>query len=327
MIFSTGTWNLLKTTFFPVNNSSVAKKIGLILSDEDTSAGLEAMFSGAGYDVVVEVEKSCNLLGVKTHPVDAWVFDARSETLFDVLSETGKFLLPADNAPRCANEDSFQGWSAGLLKQIDSAMTEESQGKKTATNFGPGVVELKSVWVLAGSAGATTAIQTFLNTFRSPPPVGFIYAQHYAIDERRQLARLTAENPVFSIDVADGVHNLAPGKVLMVPPHCRITIDDFGRVSSTRSDWGQQYTPDIEELLIILTAANLPSTGVIFFSGMGRDGVGALRVLDSAGARIWAQSPCSAVCGSMPQGAIDTGLVHRTGDPEQLAKSLEQLYN
>ena len=186
------------------------------------------------------------------------MFDARSETLFDVLAGTGKFLLPADNAPPCANEDSFRGWSAGLLKQVDSAMGEQSR-EKAIKQFGCNGSRLRSVWVLAGSAGATTAIQTFLNTFRAPPPVGFIYAQHYAVEERKQLASRTAENPAFSIDVGDGLHTLAPGRVLMVPPHCRIAIDDFGCVSSTRSDWGQQYTPDIEELLIILAAANLPS--------------------------------------------------------------------
>lgn len=187
--------------------------------------------------------------------------------------------------------------------------------------------QIKGVWVLAGSAGATTAVQTFLNAFKRVPPVGFLYAQHFSITQQKQLQQLTAENPLFTIDVGIGEHMLAPGRVIMVPPQCKIRITASGEVASTHSPWGNQHTPNIDELLVILSAAKLPPLGVIVFSGMGDDGVKALPVVDSVGGRIWVQSPSSAICDSMPKAALKTELVHKTDEPVQLARALEALYS
>ncbi len=66
--------------------------------------------------------------------------------------------------------------------------------------------------------------------------------------------------------------------------------------------------------------------GVIIFSGMGNDGAASLRIFEAAGGRVWAQAPTSAVCPAMPQAALDTGLVQRSGDPAELALALEALY-
>jgi len=187
--------------------------------------------------------------------------------------------------------------------------------------------DVEAVWVLAGSAGASSAVQQFLNAFEVPPPVAFIYAQHYDPARQEQLLQLTAENPAFQLVLGEGVHNLLPGSVIMIPPRSKVSIGRFGQIASTDISWGKKHTPDIDELLVIFAAANLPSTGVIIFSGMGRDGADALRVLDASGTRIWAQTTESAVCSSMPRAAIGTGLVHRTGTPAQLAAAMTGLYS
>jgi chemosensory pili system protein ChpB (putative protein-glutamate methylesterase) len=186
--------------------------------------------------------------------------------------------------------------------------------------------EIKGVWVLAGSAGATTAVQTFLNVFKSAPPVGFLYAQHFSVTQQKQLQQLTAENPIFTIDVGVGEHRLTPGRVIMVPPQCTISISAPDYISSTHSAWSNQHTPNIDELLVILSAAKLPALGVIVFSGMGDDGVKALPAVEAAGGYIWVQSPASAICDSMPKAALKTELAHKTGDPAQLARDLAALY-
>ena len=182
------------------------------------------------------------------------------------------------------------------------------------------------MWVLAGSAGAGQAVQQFLNAFEKTPPVAFIYAQHYNPDMQEQLQQLTLESPAFSLQLCDGTHSLLPGRVLMVPPRNKVRISSKGEMSSTDVCWEQNHSPDIDELLVIFSAANLPNSGVIYFSGMGRDGTDVLNVLDASGTRIWAQTPESAICSSMPQAAIDSGFVHRTGTPKELANGLVQLF-
>ena len=186
--------------------------------------------------------------------------------------------------------------------------------------------DVEAVWVLVGSAGAGLAMQQFFNAFEVPPPVAFIYAQHYDPGKQDQLQQLTTENPLFKLCLAEGNHQLEPGKVLMMPPRGKVTIDTSGAVCSTGDPWEGEHTPDIDELLIIFSAANLPGSGVIFFSGMGCDGADVLNVLDAAGTRIWAQTPQSAICSAMPQAALNTGLVHRTGTPALLANELVKLY-
>ncbi len=280
--------------------------------------------SGAGYDVHLAADMSHIQSLLARDMMDAWVFDARSDPVFDLLFASGRFLLPADNPPSPADKPAFSRWAEGLLKQLDAALADVAApalGNKVAL-WG----EVRGVWLLAGSAGATSAIQQFLNAFSAPPPVAFIYAQHYDPNKQHQLDTFTLQNAQFSLCVGEGVQYMSPARVIMIPPRCKVTVAGSGRISSTRSAWGGHYTPDINELLVILTAANLPSPGVIVFSGMGDDGAGALQVFDAAGGRIWAQDPATAVCHAMPQAAIDTGLVRRSGDPVALAGALERLY-
>ena len=105
----------------------------------------------------------------------------------------------------------------------------------------------------------------------------------------------------------------------MAPQHHAMHVTGRGHIKSggrKAGVWGGQHTPDINELLVILSAAKIPSPGVIVFSGMGNDGATALPIFEAAGGRVWAQAPASAVCPAMPQAAIDSGLVKKTGDPE-----------
>jgi chemosensory pili system protein ChpB (putative protein-glutamate methylesterase) len=305
--------------------NSNAAKVGLALNGA-ASDPLMKTLSVAGYDVHMAPDLSRVQTLVAGDNMDAWVFDVRSEEVYELLRTTGQFLLPADNPPNPADGHNFVNWADGLLKQLDAAMVDAvvtaPVGNKVQLWS-----EVEAVWMLAGSAGATTAIQQFLNGFSRPPPVAFIYAQHYAPDKQHQLESFTLQNQQFSLCVGEGVHTLTPGQVIMIPPSCTVTLGSFGHIASTRSAWGGHYTPDINELLILLTASKPPSAGVIIFSGMGDDGADALAVFNAAGGRIWTQSPESAVCQGMPQAALNTGLVHRSGTPQALSSALERLYS
>jgi len=199
--------------------------------------------------------------------------------------------------------------------------------KPAGTTDGVSSPELRGIWLLAGSAGATTAIQQFFGALESVPPVGFIYAQHFDPNQQQQLHEHDLDNADFQLSVIDTESILAPGHVFMVPPSNRILADKFGTLRRANEAWGRGHTPDINELMIVLSASGLTGLGVIVFSGMGTDGSEALDVFDNVGARIWAQSLETAICDGMPRAACATGLVHRTGSPEQLAKELLDLYS
>jgi chemosensory pili system protein ChpB (putative protein-glutamate methylesterase) len=283
-----------------------------------------AALAQAGYEVHVaaNISRVRSLLARNT--VDAWIFDARADDVLDLLLTTACFLLPADNIPDTDESRIFSPWVAGLMTQLEAALSSGTTGEDPRQP--DRWHEVQGVWLLAGSAGATGAIQTFLNAFRQPPPVAFVYAQHLDPAQQHQLQRFTVQNQQFSLSITGSVQSLAPARLVMISPRYTVALNEFGQVTTTREVWSGQHTPDINELLVILSAAKLPAPGVIIFSGMGNDGAASLRIFEAAGGRVWAQSPTSAVCSAMPQAALDTGLVQRSGDPAELALALEALY-
>jgi len=305
------------------SKKSAPANIGLVLPGGVRDAVVAAL-TRAGYEVHVAATAARVRALLARNVVDAWIFDARSDELLELLFTTGCFLLPADNIPSADDSSAFSPWIEGLLMQLEVAVA----GKAACNNSRPATrwSEVHAVWLLAGSAGATGAIQAFLNVFREPPPVAFIYAQHLDPAQQHQLQRFTPQNRRFSLSVSAGIQTLEPGRLVMISPRGTVTLNKFGQVTTSREQWSGQHTPDINELLVILSAARLPAPGVIIFSGMGNDGAASLRLFEAAGGRVWAQAPSSAVCPAMPQAALDTGLVQKCGDPVELALALEALY-
>lgn len=297
--------------------------IGLVLTGAARDA-LAAALVNAGFDVQIAstVERVRAL--VARADVDAWVFDARSDDVLELLLSSGRFLLPADNIPSAGDTQSVSAWVEGLVTQLDVALS---------VNTAPGIIgttdrwgEVSGVWLLAGSAGATGAVQEFLNAFRRPPPVAFLYAQHLEPGQGQVMHRFTPQNSAFSLCTSESVRALEPARLIMISPRYKVVLNAFGQLTTTRQAWTGPHTPDINELLVIIGSARLPSPGVIIFSGMGDDGVEGLRMFEATGGRVWAQSPASAVCPAMPQAALQSGLVQRSGTPAELAAALENLY-
>jgi len=285
---------------------------------------LAAALVQSGYEVHIASTPERVRTLAERGAVDAWIFDARSDDLLDLLLDTGRFLLPADNVPGPGQTSGIGQWIEGLLTQlvVGLSVAAAPTGARTADRWG----EVRGVWLLAGSAGATSAVQEFLNAFHRPPPVAFLYAQHLEPGQGQLLQRFSPQNRQFSLSTSEGVRALEPGRLIMVSPRYKVVLDRFGQVTTTRQAWAGPHTPDINELLVILGSTALPSPGVIIFSGMGDDGVEGLPVFEAAGGRVWAQSPASAVCPAMPRAALQTGLVQKSGDPAELAVALENLY-
>ena len=297
--------------------------IGLMLAGAARDALIVAL-SQAGYEVQVAANIDRVRALIARHTVDAWIFDARADDVLELLLPTGCFVLPADNIPDSDSTPAMLAWVESLMTQLDAALASGGAWDKSSTTDRWG--EVRGVWLLAGSAGATSAIQAFLNAFVQTPPVAFIYAQHLDPAQQHHLQSFTVENTLFSLCSSEGVQALQPSRLVMVSPRRKVAVTEFGQLRPARGAWEGQHTPDINELLVILSAVKLPSPGVIVFSGMGNDGAAALPVFTAAGGRVWVQSPPSAICPAMPQAAIDTGLVQKSGDPEELASALEGLY-
>lgn len=287
--------------------------------------GVTSALARAGHEVHVAADADRVRTMVERRSVDAWVVEAHAESVLNQLLPTGSYVLPADNIPDVSGRQAFSRWMDSLLRQLELALLRPPI--VASINSRRRWQEVKAVWLLAGSAGATGAVQQFLNGFTRLPPVAFLYAQHLDPQLHHQLERFTPQNPLFSLAVAQGSHNLEAGQIVMISPRHKVTLHEFGRITSTRDAWNTDHTPDVNELLILLSALRVPERGVIVFSGMGDDGREALPTFDASGGSIWAQSPASAMSAAMPRAAIETGLVKRVGDPASLAAAFVARYS
>jgi chemotaxis response regulator CheB len=105
-----------------------------------------------------------------------------------------------------------------------------------------------------------------------------------------------------------------------------LRFTNWGEVFSTREPWETRETPHINQVMMAMSGLQPAPAGAIMFSGTGTDGCAGLRALQAVGTTVWAQDPETAVAPSMPQSAIDAGLVSRTGSPLDLATALLELY-
>ncbi|HEY6130674.1 MAG TPA: hypothetical protein VIV27_01580, partial [Halioglobus sp.] len=148
---------------------STSANIGLVLSGTARDVVVTALVK-AGHEVHIAATESRVRALLARGTVDAWIFDARSDEVLELLLSTEAFLLPADNIPTSAAISSFSYWVEGLMTQLDIALSDSA---KHVSDKADQWREVRAVWLLAGSAGATGAIQEFLNGFRQPPPVAF----------------------------------------------------------------------------------------------------------------------------------------------------------
>ena len=146
-------------------------------------------------------------------------------------------------------------------------------------------------------------------------------------NQQSMLTAVGHANPDLHYSLAVGRHWLNPGHVLIVPAACRLEFSKQGLVVSVRDQWGTSETPSIDHLMMTMSGMSPSPAGAIIFSGAGSDGSAGLRALQAVGTRIWAQDPATAVSPSMPQSALDLGLVAHSAGPTGLAAEFMRLYH
>ena len=243
-----------------------------------------------------------------------WVFDDSAAEAMEKLSLADSILIPIEVLPDSKDTDALAAWVRGVIGQIESQTDE------------PADVPVRAVWLLAGSAGAAPAVQSFLNALAHPPPVAFLYAQHFDADRQDQLTELVPENAQFSMELLTAPTSLSPARVLIVSPTSQFALRNDSVRPREDEGWGEGHSPDINQVLAELEQAECLEKGVIIFSGMGADGSEALPAFTAAGGIAWTQDPGHAICSGMPAAALATGCVSRTGTPEALAAALQRRY-
>lgn len=298
--------------------------IGIIC--DHSSLLLAGRIIGAGYRIVrVSPDK---LVPGKLADTDAWVVDCADHTLVaDAVAWIEQEVLVLSNRPDPSDQLNYSSWCKRIIHTLDKWSADFwHAGNAQTVSVLEAYAEVEAVWILAGSTGGVNAASEFFGAFTHIPPVAFVYAQHIQANQQSMLTAVGHSNPNLCCSLAVGRHWLNPGHVLIVPAACRLEFSKQGEVFSVRDQWGTAETPNINQLMLTMSGMSPSPAGAIIFSGAGKDGSEGLRALQAVGTRIWVQDPSSAVSPSMPQNAIDLGLVVHSATPGELGAEFMRLY-
>jgi len=288
---------------------------------------LAARIKQAGYRIArISPEM---LLDGRRPAVDIWVVDcADSDRVADAIAELDAPVVALSNRPDVSDIEAYRAWANRIVSTLNRWTADAWQGRPdAATSSADHFAAVDGVWLLAGAAGAETAIREFLEALTWVPPVTFLYAQHVSpVDQRALVNRLSRTNRHLRCSLAVGRHWFNPCQLLVVPASCRLQFGHQGEVFSLRDAWGGRHDPHIDAVMMSLAGLKPRLSGVIVFSGASSDGLLGAQALHGIGCPIWAQDIHSATEPAMPNAIAALRLDSKVGTPAELAAAFLELY-
>ena len=336
--------------------TEVRPRVALLMSNLENLHHLSTLLSDAGIEVLLEAVPSEDFLQrLQRSGANILLVDIPGDSVQDLHIIDS--LLEQDSLPVLFHDSSSNGgieqkaWLIKLVRKLQalvhsdrtpelqlptagqaSVLTEPQAANTTAAQPLPprltdtGDFPARNVWVLGASLGGPQAVRQFLANIHGDLPVAFLLAQHIGIAHMAALADQLNSITSFSVYPAQQGHPLRHHDVVLIPADKQITISKDGYLKLHASRPGALFAPDIDTVLTTVLAHYGNKTGVIFFSGMGTDGVKTSKRVAEAGGQVWAQDAASCVVSSLPDHVRKTGCVSFSGSPEELAAQLNAFY-
>jgi chemotaxis methyl-accepting protein methylase len=170
---------------------------------------------------------------------------------------------------------------------------------------------------IGASAGGLEAIERFLRQFSAPSGCALLVVQHLDPTHKTVLASLLQSATPLPVMEARSRMRLRADTVYVIPPNKNMSVQRGTVVLSPQEPTVGPRLP-IDFLFHSLAAGYGDRAIGVVLSGMGADGTEGLRAIAAAGGLCVAQQPTTAKFPSMPQNAIDTGVVSLMAAPERL---------
>ena len=181
---------------------------------------------------------------------------------------------------------------------------------------------ISGVVIVGASTGGPLALKDLLSSLPNNFPFALVIVQHMPEGFTTTLAAQFDRLFSFSVREACQGEFLAPGTVLLAPGDCHLVICPDASVLISKAEKINGARPSID--VTMQSAAQIfgkRATGVIL-SGMGFDGTQGLLTIQRNGGTTYAQSIETCVIQSMPETAIEKGIVHRVGTPAEIGSWL-----
>lgn len=261
--------------------------------------------------------------------IDAWIVNLDVEALekrcpekIDALIDAipGLMILCEGGSPPTPVVSEYANWRRRLLDKL-----HDISGSLNLAHHAEGAPS--HVWVLAGSIGGPDAIHRFLEHLPPGLDIAFVYANHLQADFDQVLADAVGKHTHYPAYVPRHGDVLEVNKVAVISPEFMTSVKNNGTVQVSQQRWPGQYRPNLDHVVSSAAGAFGHTGGVIIFSGMCDDGAASCRIMKQNGGKVWAQRADTCVSSAMPDAAVATGCVEKSGSPEELASYLTQWVN
>lgn len=176
---------------------------------------------------------------------------------------------------------------------------------------------------LGASAGGLSAFEEFFSALPTDgnPEMAFILVQHLAPDHESILDQLIRRHTEMQVhEIQDGVV-VQPNCAYIIPPGQDLTLED-GVLHLSKPAEPRGHRLPIDSFFASLAKSYGAQAIAIILSGSGQDGSEGIRAIKAAGGLVMVQEPSTAQFDSMPQSAIDTGLVDYQLKPADMPEQL-----
>ena len=196
-------------------------------------------------------------------------------------------------------------------------MTDERIGQFLNTMF--------DLVVIASSAGGLKALSQVLSGLEEDFPAAVVIVQHVQSERESLMAGILANRTQLHVKSAEAGDRLEPGSVLIAPPDFHTILDSSGRIVLQDSAPIKFSRPAADPLFESAAALFGPRTIAVVLTGRGHDGSRGAVAIHNGGGFVIAQDENSSAYFSMPESAIDTGVVNLVLPVEKIAGALKNL--
>lgn len=161
---------------------------------------------------------------------------------------------------------------------------------------------------LGGSAGSIQALQRFFAAMPAESGMAFVVILHLAADHASIMPALLQRTTKMPVTQAQDGEKVQPNHVYVIPPGQTLTASDGHlRLAELQPERGKRVTVDL--FFRSLADTHGPHGMAIILSGADSDGALGIKRIKERGGLTIAQDPDEAEHSSMPQSAIETGMV------------------
>jgi len=177
------------------------------------------------------------------------------------------------------------------------------------------------------STGGPIALQKFLTNLPSNISVPILIVQHISAGFVKGFVEWLMNSTHYPIHVASDGEEALPGHVYVAPDNYHMGIDSRLRIFLSNDPPENGLRPAVSYLFKSCANYLGDKTIAVLLSGMGKDGSEELKLLKDNGYLTYAQDEKSSVVHGMPGEAIKLGGACHIYPPEEIGKSIQNVFN